>query len=623
MSATRLSVIAVVVSVTCGTAAYAAPAGTVLVAVGDTTALRDGVAVKLARGSEVQSGDTLRSGEASNLQVRFTDESLIALRANSIYRIDDYHFDRKANSGKSLFSLLKGGLRTITGLIGQYHRDDYAVKTVEATIGIRGTHFVLAQCSYDCFEKDGRIAENGLFGGVADGRIVINNQAGSQEFGRNEFFHVVSANTLPKELLAPPSFLRDQLAGQARNKEEAPVTGTAAAGEGKENAAPPTEQQTTAALTSQLPVTTPAAPQIQPAPQFIPAEQAVVQDTVSGGLITTGLVAGQTYPYSFDLAMARTESNTFTSRAGAPASTSAFGSSEAWRVQGSITIIDPARLQQDKEVFFAPLVVDRTPALTFLTSALSYSGSSDFHPNTTGTNCSFRDCIGPAVGTVNFTWSKTAAVDTGSTAAGNLSWGRYTMSATENVVSGTYAGQSNSRTTYEHWATGDPVNFAALPTSGIYSYTWVGGTRPTDQNGNVGAMANGGTIGITFTGAGSADMSLVGAAWAMPSGNSYTLNISPPIPVRIVQAPYAATTAGWSDTGTRTFISPVTGATVTGAIPGTVTCAGPTCPGGVTATVSPMLFGASGTGLAAGIATGPASSVAGGERTASVQVYKR
>ena len=73
-----------------GSVVHAEPVGRVLVAVGDTSALRNGAVVKLTRGAEVQTGDTLRVGEASNMQVRFTDEGITALRSNSEFRIDDY-----------------------------------------------------------------------------------------------------------------------------------------------------------------------------------------------------------------------------------------------------------------------------------------------------------------------------------------------------------------------------------------------------------------------------------------------------------------------------------------------------------------------------------------------------
>jgi len=565
-----------------GSVVHAEPVGRVLVAVGDTSALRDGAVVKLTRGAEVQTGDTLRVGEASNMQVRFTDESITALRSNSELRIDDYKFEEKTNIGKSFFSLVKGGMRAITGLIGLYNRDNYAVKATTATIGIRGTHFVLAQCDNDCFNRDGSKAEDGLFGGVTDGRIAVTNQAGEKEFGKNEFFHVPSANALPKPLLAPPSFLRDQLEGQAKSKEGKPPAGTVAAGEGGVTATAPVPTDTTQ-------------PALQIA-QYIPAQQNVVQTNL-------GVAAGS-YPYLFNLALANAGIYSF------DVSSSPHSWSEAFVEQGVLTILDPTKLAQEQDAFFAQLVTSQTPALTFLTNAFSVSGTSDYYASYD----QFGNPIGAPAGTVNFSWAKTAATNTGSNAlAGNLSWGRHTETEQATIVSGLDVGITFSDTRNEHWATGDLVNFAALPTTGTYSYTWVGGTNPTDQYGNVGTMTSGGTVGVAFNSTG-AQVSLSGATWNMPSGSSYSLSFSP-VQVSLAQATsYAFTTPGWTDTGTRTTMTPI----VT-----TAGCSGAGCPGGtVDARVSGMLFGATATGLAAGIATQPTGGGAG-EYTASVQAYKR
>ena len=565
-----------------GSVVHAEPVGRVLVAVGDTSALRDGAVVKLTRGAEVQTGDTLRVGEASNMQVRFTDESITALRSNSELRIDDYKFEEKTNIGKSFFSLVKGGMRAITGLIGLYNRDNYAVKATTATIGIRGTHFVLAQCDNDCFNRDGSKAEDGLFGGVTDGRIAVTNQAGEKEFGKNEFFHVPSANALPKPLLAPPSFLRDQLEGQAKSKEGKPPAGTVAAGEGGVTATAPVPTDTTQ-------------PALQIA-QYIPAQQNVVQTNL-------GVAAGS-YPYLFNLALANAGIYSF------DVSSSPHSWSEAFVEQGVLTILDPTKLAQEQDAFFAQLVTSQTPALTFLTNAFSVSGTSDYYASYD----QFGNPIGAPAGTVNFSWAKTAATNTVSNAlAGNLSWGRHTETEQATIVSGLDVGITFSDTRNEHWATGDLVNFAALPTTGTYSYTWVGGTNPTDQYGNVGTMTSGGTVGVAFNSTG-AQVSLSGATWNMPSGSSYSLSFSP-VQVSLAQATsYAFTTPGWTDTGTRTTMTPI----VT-----TAGCSGAGCPGGtVDARVSGMLFGATATGLAAGIATQPTGGGAG-EYTASVQAYKR
>ena len=652
MKSISLSFISAALLLAIGSSAVLAePVGRVLVAVGDTTALRQGSVVRLTRGAEVQSGDTLRVGEASNMQVRFTDEGITALRSNSEFRIDDYKFEGGSNVGKSFVSLLKGGMRSITGLIGRFNRDNYAVRAKTATIGIRGTHFVLAQCAGDCFNRDGSRAEDGLFGGVTDGRIAVSNQAGEKQFGKNEFFHVSSSDAAPKPLLVPPSFLRDQLDGQTKSKKDkttlakaagekgngkakngeaangAPAEGeagtgeitnggsgtgeTVAAVEGSETSGGTTELQTSTAVTTQPADGTPVVVQVET--QFVPIEQDVVQTEVSGGTINT-VVAGQSFPYQFAMTNAWAGTNIYTSSGSS--GTFLFGWSEAWMDQGSLTVVDSTELLQAKDILFADFVINQTPFKTFLMDAYSASGTSDYYYY--NGECGF-DCTGALDGTVSFTWAKTASTDTGSnTAAANLSWGRYTHSFNETVLTGTYAGNTNNETSYEHWATGDLLDFAALPTSGTYTYSHVGGTRPTDQNGNLGTAVTGGNMSINFTGAGGATISMAQTTWSMPTtGNNYSLSFSN-VAVSITQQSYSYTTSGYTDTGTTTHITSIGGANATcsGA------CSNYSTPINVTSRISPMLFGASAQGLATGIATNmPAAGTSPAENTASVQVY--
>ena len=96
----------------------------------------------LRRGDEVYTGDTLQSAAASTAQLVFRDNSRMAVRANTIVRIESYHYDADDRVGSnSLIALLKGAVRSITGLIGKHNRRNVALVTPVATIGIRGTDY--------------------------------------------------------------------------------------------------------------------------------------------------------------------------------------------------------------------------------------------------------------------------------------------------------------------------------------------------------------------------------------------------------------------------------------------------------------------------------------------------
>src|SRR6266852_5304398 len=197
-----------------------AQAGRFLLAAGDVVVARGQAEIRAATGMLVQSGDTIRVGPASNAQVRLADESIVGLRPGTIFRLDEFAYSGQGDGNeRSLFTLLKGGFRTVTGAIGRLHsRERYAVRTPTATIGIRGTHYTVVHCDNDCGGADRGSIANGTYGGVTDGRIEVVNQTGEHEFAANTFFYVATASSAPQNLIAPPNFLYDRLEGQARSR---------------------------------------------------------------------------------------------------------------------------------------------------------------------------------------------------------------------------------------------------------------------------------------------------------------------------------------------------------------------------------------------------------------------
>lgn len=197
--------------------------GRVLVAVGEVSALRAGREVPLRAATPIEAGDRVRTGPASNAQIRLTDESIVALRPETEFAFTEYRYTGKEDgTERAIFRLLKGGLRTITGLVGRRNHGNYRLETPMATIGIRGTHYVLVLCEQGCLNADGTRAPEGLYGNATGfsfgtNRVSATNKSGETVFGVNEPFHVPDAGTEPRRLIAPPDFLADRLTGRDRN----------------------------------------------------------------------------------------------------------------------------------------------------------------------------------------------------------------------------------------------------------------------------------------------------------------------------------------------------------------------------------------------------------------------
>ena len=225
---------------------FAQTVGKAILVIGNVVVIRSGVELPLNRNDVLQSGDVIKTMQLSNAQIRMNDESLIALRPGTEFKIDEFRFDGKQDgSERGFFSLIKGGLRTVTGAVGRANRENYKVTTPSATIGIRGTHYTLVHCQDDCdsgaggvklaslniaqsdaptpaINGGGRI-QNGTYGVVQQGVITLTNESKVlNQFGAGDFFFVSDSKSPPQRLIAPPEFLRDRLESRARNQPKSP-----------------------------------------------------------------------------------------------------------------------------------------------------------------------------------------------------------------------------------------------------------------------------------------------------------------------------------------------------------------------------------------------------------------
>lgn len=197
------------------TFAQGAEAGKLLLSLGDVQLNRNGKFSPAKKGDAVQAGDTIVTGATSNAQLRMTDGAIIAIRSQTEFKINEYQFNGKADgSEKASLSLVKGGVRAVTGVIGRENRDNLKVDAVVATVGIRGTGFNIVYCQSSCTGADKALAKNGLYAGVFEGKVTVANQTNSGVYGVNEPIFVESTTSSITKLKEAPSFLKDVLAGQ-------------------------------------------------------------------------------------------------------------------------------------------------------------------------------------------------------------------------------------------------------------------------------------------------------------------------------------------------------------------------------------------------------------------------
>ena len=183
----------------CGLGFAGQVAGTVVNLSGPLMAKKaDGGVKVLAVKSEVEQGDTLVSEKNTYAQIRFVDNSEITLKPNTTFKVDAFAYDAGKPDGDSAsFTLVKGGLRSITGLLGKRNKERFQLKTPTATIGIRGTTFTADFVLPPAAPAGKGTPAPGLHVFIMDGQIQVSNAGGSLNFTAGQFGFAASPKLPP------------------------------------------------------------------------------------------------------------------------------------------------------------------------------------------------------------------------------------------------------------------------------------------------------------------------------------------------------------------------------------------------------------------------------------------
>jgi len=184
----------------------------------------DGSVRILSQKSQIESGDTVNTERDSYAQVRFSDGAQITLKPNTAIKLDNFKFaEDKPQDDSFLYSLVKGGMRAVTGIVGKRSKDAYRLGTATATIGIRGTTFSADDCQTT---RDGDCArlDSAVYVGVADGEVVVSNGSGELGLTAGQF-GLIGSNQRPLflstdpglQFTPPATFIQSIMAGAAVN----------------------------------------------------------------------------------------------------------------------------------------------------------------------------------------------------------------------------------------------------------------------------------------------------------------------------------------------------------------------------------------------------------------------
>ena len=164
--------------------------------------------ITVTQQASVFAEDTIITHEASVAEVKLIDDTRFKLGPNSALKINKFlYLTSETNTvqprGWVVAHILRGSVRTITGLLSKLKTNEYTVSSVlTASMGIRGTDFTVRVCviEADCGDLFGVSAA------VQDGGISFKNRVAEIELDKKEFAQIQSVTQAPVASPIPDGF---------------------------------------------------------------------------------------------------------------------------------------------------------------------------------------------------------------------------------------------------------------------------------------------------------------------------------------------------------------------------------------------------------------------------------
>lgn len=137
----------------------------------------------------IVAGSLIETGEGSAALLKFEDGQMVTVQSTSAFQVNEYRYDpERIENSKVDFTLLKGGVRFVPGLIGRTKRLAFSLLTRNATIRGGAAEFAVVK------------ADDVIHSRVLAGEIRITNSAGTASFKAGQ------SPTVPSSLMLASAF---------------------------------------------------------------------------------------------------------------------------------------------------------------------------------------------------------------------------------------------------------------------------------------------------------------------------------------------------------------------------------------------------------------------------------
>lgn len=121
-----------------------ADVGQIKVAKGQVSVDRKGQSLPGRVGLPLEADDVVRTGADGSVGITMRDNSLLSAGPNSILSLERFEFDPITDAGRFDAQLRRGTLAVVSGRIAKKTPQAMTVRTPSATLGVRGTEFVVS-----------------------------------------------------------------------------------------------------------------------------------------------------------------------------------------------------------------------------------------------------------------------------------------------------------------------------------------------------------------------------------------------------------------------------------------------------------------------------------------------
>ncbi|MCI4624610.1 MAG: FecR domain-containing protein [Candidatus Magnetoovum sp. WYHC-5] len=110
---------------------------------GDAKITHTGQPINAQPGSKIYTEDILKTGKDSAMSFTLKDSTVLSLGPNSELAVKDFKFVPSDKKLSLITKMMKGSASYISGTIGKLSPESVKFETPDATIGIRGTKFLV------------------------------------------------------------------------------------------------------------------------------------------------------------------------------------------------------------------------------------------------------------------------------------------------------------------------------------------------------------------------------------------------------------------------------------------------------------------------------------------------